>query len=282
MASFKNLTAPTTNQKAANRLADTQAIRARSLVTQAQPGANITQIAQQAAPQLTAQTGQAALQEQAQQAGLAKQQAQLSLNQQRMGQSDVLFKQQMDLAKNKQKLDKTLNDINIQAANKERSLRNAYVNNKSQQSFLNQQQLADWAVMKSESTDQFKDRVQKIEQAHAKHSMMIDHSYKLILQQKQQEANKASTKRKQQLEKELAQIKRAWEAEQARRKARAANRSAMYSAGGTVVGLGVATAVAATVLTGGLAAPAAPAIIAAGAAGGGAVGTMGASQNWFG
>lgn len=263
MAKFGNLTAPTTNPAAAQRLADTQALRARGAV-QAQPaGAPIVQSAQQTGAALTQQAGQQSLQQQAQQAGLAQSQAQNVLQRQKLGQQQQLFEREQDVSRAARSLDQQLFDISESAAQQEADMRRSFNDRVAQTGHLQEMDLAMWAVTKARTEDEFKDRIQSIEQAHAKKSAMIDHAYKMVVQKKKQEASKASAERQKQLTLELREIKKAWEQEQARRKAEAANRQSMIGAGSMILGAGVAAA--AIAFSGGAATPivaaAAPAIM---------------------
>ena len=236
MAKFGNLTAPTTNPAAAQRLADTQALRARA-ATQAQPaGASIAQSAQQTGAALTQQAGQQSLQQQAQQAGLAQSQAQNVLQRQKLGQQQQLFEKEQDVSRAARSLDQQLFDISQSAATQEADMRRNFNDRVAQTGHLQDMDLANWALANARSEDEFRDRIQSIEQAHSKKSAMINHAYKVVMQNKRQEAEKASTERKNQLKAELREMERSWKQEQARQRAEAANRQAMFGGGGSMVG----------------------------------------------
>lgn len=258
MAQFSNLQAPVTNQKASQRLADTQAIRARAAAGQAPANVNINQAAQQTGAALTQQAGQQAIQSQQQQAGLAKGQANLNLNQQKQDAQQRLFTQEQGLNDYTQKLDQSLFDINQEAANKEQQMRNEFAEGRSQTKFLQDQELLDWTLTNAKDTEDFKDKLQVIEQAHSRQAALLDHAFKIKQQAIRNEAKGASQERKQQLLTELQEISTAYARERQRRKAEANNRRSLKSAIGTGVGVGLAAA--ASFIPGG--AMAAPLIIA--------------------
>ena len=239
---YKNLTAPTTNPAAAQRLADTQAIRARAAV-QAQPqGAPIAQSAQQTGAGLTQAAGQQSLQTQQAQAGLAQNQAQNVLASQRLGQQQNLFEREQDLGRSGVKLDEKLFNISQAAAQEEADMRRNFNDRVAQTGHLQQLDLANWAVANAQSEEDFKGKMQEIEQAHAKKAAMVNHAYQLVMQEMKQEASKASIERRRELSMEIKQIQDAWAEEQRRQEREAANRSAMRSAGSTLIGVGVAAA----------------------------------------
>lgn len=260
MAKYSNLNAPVTNPQAAQRIADTQAIRARSLAGQVKPGTAIGPTAAQAGASLTQQAGQQAIQQQAQDANLAKGQTGLQLQQQGLQNQQNIFNQEQALQQSALKLDQQLFDISEDAANEEAQLRNDFSNRVAQTGYLQDVELLDWALLNSQNEEQFKGKIQEIEQAHAKKTTLINHSYKLIMQDLKQKQAAASQDRKQELSIQLQQIEDAWNKEKAKQAAEAANRSAMAGAFSTLVGAGVAGATIA--VTGGAAAPFAPAIVA--------------------
>jgi len=272
MAKYNQLQAPVTNPAANKRLQDTQALRARAAVGQAPANTPIAQAAQQTGAALTQQAGQQALQQQQQQAGIAKGQAGVQMAKQQQDRQQQLFGQEQGLQKSAMKLDQQLFNINQDAAKEQEQLRLNFNDRVAQQGYLQELDLANWVVANAQNEDQFQDRIQEMEQAHAKKSMMVNHAYKLIMQQMEQEAKKASGERKQQLEKQLVMMKRQAEEEMQRQKNKAANRRSMFSAVGTVVGAGLGAA--ASLIPG--AQPLAPVLIAGGAQAGGSLGQMAA------
>ena len=268
MAQYKQLQAPVTNPKASQQLADTQAIRARAAVGQA-PSQPIAPAAQATGAALTAQAGQQALGQQAQQAGLAKGQAGLALGQQKLEGQAKLFGQEQAQQQAAMRMDQQLFDISEAAANEEQQLRTNFNKRVAQEDYLRDIELANWAVLNSQNDQDFKDKIQAMEQAHAKKEATVDHAYKLVLKDLQQQADKSTQDRRQAIDKEIKEIQAAWQAEQARRKNEAVNRQAMYSAGGTMIGAVAGGIIGSVVPGAGTAAGA-----TAGAALGGSLGTL--------
>jgi hypothetical protein len=250
---FSNLNAPITNPAASKRIADTQALRARSLVAQ---GAN----AAQAGAQLTQGGGQAALQEQSNQAGLAKAQTSNVMQKQNQAAAKTLFNREQEQTQEERLLNDSLFNINQNAAQEDADIRNAFANQQAQTKYLQEQQLADWAVLNAENEQDFKDKLLTMDQAHSKAMSFQAHAFKLVEQELREEFKTASAERQQELRTELLQIQNAWAEEERKAKAKAANRQAMIGAGSMILGAGVAAI--ATGLTAGAAAPFAPAIMA--------------------
>lgn len=234
MAKFGSLSAPVTNQQAAKRIQDTQALRARQMVA-GQPTAS-TQPAAQAGAQLTQAAGQANLQQQQQTAGMAQQRVSQQLASQQQAAQKRLFGAQKQQTQEERLLDESLFNLNQNAATQEQDMRNRFANGQAQTEFLQEQELADWALANAKNEDEFKDRIQEIEQAHAKKTAMINQAYKVIMQDLRQQADQASQEDAQKLKKELIQIETAWKEEMTKRQNAAANRQAMFSAGGAIIG----------------------------------------------
>jgi hypothetical protein len=234
MAKYSNTQAPITNPKASQRIADTQAIRARSLIGAA-PVATPPQALDTQAAQLTAQAGQQALQAQATQAGQAQQQVGQQMGQQRLAQAKTVGAQEQNLVETQRRLDDKLFRLNENAANEEQKMRIDFTNNQAYIEHLEQQQLADWSLANSKSEDEFKDRLLMIDQAHTRRADMINHSYQVIMKDLKQKSRAATQDRKQEFKTQIADINKAWKKEQQKQKAEAANREAMSSAFNTVV-----------------------------------------------
>lgn len=276
---YSNLQAPITNAKAAQQLADTQAIRMRAAVGAAPTSTPIAQAAQQTGAALTASAGEQALKQQQQQAQVAGAQAQNVLQSQKLGQQQQLFQQESALDSTRAKLDQTLFNINQQAANEENRLTNNFSNRVAQSNHLMEMDLLTWTAQNAKTEDEFKDRIQSIEQAHAKQTAMVNHAYKLQIQSMEQARDKATQDRKQEYNMEIARLKAEWEKEQTRQRNKAKNRQAMYSAGGTILGAGLAVAAIASIpLSAGTTTPMVLAAASTGAGIGGALGNMAAAK----
>jgi len=182
MAKFSNLQAPITDPTANQRLADTQALRARASVGAAPIQAPIAQAAAQTGAALTQATGQQALQTQQQQAGVAKAQSQQVLQQQKLADSSKVFSKEQALDESRRKLDDSLFKLNQEAADKEQQMRIDFTEGRAHTAFLQEQELMDWALTNSKNEQEFKDKIQAMEHAHSRKADLINHSYSVIMQ----------------------------------------------------------------------------------------------------
>lgn len=268
---YSNLQAPVTNAKAAQQLADTQALRARAAVGAAPVGTPIAQAAQQTGAALTTAAGEQALKQQQQQGQIAGAQAQNVLQNQKLGQNQTLFQQEKALNDTRSKLDQTLFSINQKAADEENRLTNNFSNRVAQSNQLMEMDLLTWTAQNAKNEDDFKDRIQDIEQAHSKQAALVNHAYQLKINELEQARDSATQERKQEYNMEIAKMKSDWEKEQTRRKNKAKNRQSMYSSIGTIAGIGLGIAAVA------LAAPSGGASLATYGAAAGAGANMGGS-----
>jgi hypothetical protein len=257
---YRDLQAPITNPKANQRLKDTQALRARAAVGAATPNTAIAPAAQTTGAALTQAQGQASLAQNQAQSNLAKTQATQVLGQQKLQDTKAINQQTNTLRDSERKLDQSLFNANQEAAKLEQQMRNDFANRKAQRSYLHEMEMLDWLVANAKDEQDFKDKIQVLEQAHKRKAAMIDHSFKLKIQELEQAEAKASAEDAKRLKQELLQIKTAHEKEMERRKAEAANRKTMVGMASQVIGVGVAAV--ATYFSGGSAAPYAPAIAA--------------------
>jgi hypothetical protein len=257
---------PVANQRIATGLQEAQATQLQAAIGQAKPGAGVQQ-AQQIGAQVAAQSGQAQLQagqstqQQMSQLGQVGLQAQAQQNVQQMGrqQSAQQGRERNQTARLNaldNQLKRDLLDKQLQFNRDERG-----------RLLLNDRQLADIAVLNAQDEQQFEMYKQKAEQIQKRKLQAMEYAAKL-LENTMQSGYDASGKRLDQqsrlkIKQDVDAANRAIAREQRKR----ANRAAMYTAAGTIVGAGAGA------LIGG------PAGAAAGAQMGGAAGTATASQS---
>lgn len=126
---------------------------------------------------------------------------------------------------------------------------------------LNETQLADWAILKAKDGESFKNYAMKSKQMHDRKIQLMEVANKRLTQALEFESKRKEQRLDYETRKKIAKMKADLEEKIRREKAEAANKQAMWSAAGTVVGVGVGA------LTGN------PAGMAAGASIGGAVGS---------
>ena len=224
-----------------------------------------------AAGQLGAQQAQAAGQEalQAQKATQTQSQqvGQMGLQEQGRQQRQEGFEQQIQVSENQRKLGNKLNKLDNRL--KTQLLDDQLKFNKDQagQTLLNTRQLADWAVTKAKSKEEYLNYAQQARQMYEKDIMLHEAAYKKLRQALELGYIKKGLKLDIETKLRLKKAKAAIEKQIRDKKNKAKNKMSMWSAGGKIIG-----GVAAGIYSGGN-----PLAIKAGMAGGETLGTLGAS-----
>jgi hypothetical protein len=230
-----------------------------------------TQI-QQAASQVAQVKGQEQLKATQQNVQQAAQERQLQANSNKINKVKEIMQSKQKVQQETLKNTDLLDGIGM-------NLRNKYVDQVKQfqkdelgRSLMNTRQLSDWAALKARNEEEFAEYSDMMQQALEKKQAITDQAFKVISQELSQQFAIAEQAKDQATMEEIGAIKKRIQEAQIKAKKDAANKSAMWTTVGTVVG--IAAAVAITAGTMGLGAAAAPAIIGASAAGGAAVGTL--------
>lgn len=252
------LSMPIANQEIAQRQEAARQIRLQGAMRQAPPTQKSE--VQAAAGQLTQEAGQQAVQNQSQNQqqvmGLATQQLQAESDQ-----------QQNLLGQQKLELDKKVRDNENQLASLGLDIKRELFDDNMQfqkdemgRTRFNQAQLSDWAIENATSEEDYKNKVQKMEQVHKMELQIMEAAQKKIDQQLEFEYAKKMQDRDNETIRRLAQYKKDMTDAYNRKLAAYKNRQGQWQAGATIAG-----AVIGGVMTGG-------AGTAAGAAAGAAIG----------
>lgn len=257
---------PVSNSRVAQGQQSARDIQLQRAVASAPAKANITQTAQQTGAAAAGQAGQQAVERAQSQAQQQQQVGQLGLQeQQRAGQARVFGLQQgakeqaMD---NVQKLAQVDEKMKQELYDKQTK----FEKDEAGRALFNDRQLADYAKLNSQSDEQFKDSAMKSDQLSKRKLQAMEAAQQVVNQDLNMKYEQAKQKGDNQLMQSIVQQKRDMDKKIMEEKNAAANRQAMWQAGGTIVG-GVAGAV-----FGG------PAGAAAGASAGGALGGLAGSQ----
>lgn len=97
-------------------------------------------------------------------------------------------------------------------------------------------QLADYARLKAENDEQYKNYAQQATQASSRRLQAMDNAYRVLTQQLEQKYKLAEQKKDQDSMRQIIATKQAMEEKIAKEKAKAANTNAMFSTAGTVIG----------------------------------------------
>ncbi len=241
---------------------------ARRVSTDSPAGAPTKADLQASAGASMAQAGQAALGAAKQQAGVALDQAGNTLQAGQNSASEQAADRRLRLNQSRIALDRHLSQLGLQLDRAAFNDQLRFKRDEAGRAALNNQQLADWAVVSAKSREDFLGKQQAVELAHERRVAMLEEAHKKILQTLQMESQGRIQEMDQATRQKLAQAKAAIEQKLAREKADAANRQAMWTAAGTIVG-----AAAGAAATGG-----SPAGAMAGGAIGGGLGSVAAAK----
>lgn len=231
---------PQENQQMAQAQQQARMTQLQEQVRQAGPGLG-PRAAQELGAQQAAQAGQiqlgAAQQTQQQQQLLGQEALAERAREQRgagFAQQIALGEQQREAADRLARIDRTL---------KSRLLDDQLQFRRDQagQALLNERQMADWAVSKAQSAEEYASYAQAAQQVYERELQMLETANKKITQVLQQNYIKEGKPLDRQLRMKLAQQKKQLELEIQKKQNKAANNAAMWQAGGTIVG-GVAGA----------------------------------------
>lgn len=256
---------PASNQKMANQLDSARAIQMQQQVAAAPTTAPTRQIGQAIGGQQAAQASEVALQQQKIGQQQATQVGQLGLAEK--GRQLRQEEASANLAEQARQRDIVENIANMseQAKNDMFNNRLEFRKDELGRTFLNERQLADYAILTAKNEQEWLKYQQTAMNAHKKALEMSKMAYAKIEQALKQESMKKDQEANQALKKELLQAKQQLEQDIARRESEAKNKQAMWSTGGQMVGA-VAGGVVGGIYGG-------PAGAAAGASAGGSLGS---------
>lgn len=268
LRALRNLSAqlPVANSNIASGQQAARDMQLQQAVAKAPPKANITQAAQQTGAAEAQNAGQQMVQNAQQGIKQQGQVGQLGIQeQQRASQANV---QSLQSGAKEQSMDNVqrLGNLSEQAKQELYDKQMQFERDESGRALLNETQLLDYAKLNAQNQEQFKDYAQTADQLNKRNLQAMETAYKLIASDIEQKQRVAEQKKDQSQLQELAKMKKEADEKIAKERAAAANKSAMWTAGGTIAGTAVGAAF------GG------PAGAMVGGAAGGAVGGMVGSQ----
>lgn len=232
---------PQENQRLAQGQQAARQVQLQEQIRSARPGLG-PGAAQQLGAQQAARAGQ--IQLGAQQTG--QQQAQLvgqmGLEEQARGQRQRGFEQQIALTQKQRAAADRLSRIDRDIKNQLLDQQLQFRRDRAGQELLNERQLADWALSKAQSAEDYAEYAQAAQQVYQREIQMMDRANKVLTQALQQGQTRDGKILNQNLRKELIQQKRALEHQIQRKQQEAANKAAMFQAGGSILGTAVGAA----------------------------------------
>ncbi len=262
---------PVANQQIAQQLQQTRQTQLQAQLGQATPGLGV-RAAQQVGAQQAAEAGKIQLQtqqqgmQQAQQLGQMAFKEQQAINQQQLANQQLAQREQARLDQDK------LSKLGREFKQELFDSKTQFQRDQNGQAVWQESQLADWAMSKAKSAEDFKNYAQSAEQLHKKKISMLETSQAKIKAELEKQYQLSEQKRNQGLVYELEEMTRNMDARIRSEYNRLANNLSTWQAGGTVVG-GIVGGVIGS-YTGAGAVPGAM----AGASVGGAAGTAVGSQ----
>lgn len=256
---------PGQNNQIAQGIQQANAIQMKQYAQQAQPGAGVRQ-AQQAGAAVAQQAGQQQLGLQKQAGEQANQLGQAGLQSQQAANELNLGQQKLGQAKEAQSLEEQLNGLDSNLKNQLFDQQMQFKQDELGRTQLNERQLQDWAVQKAKSAEDYKNYAQQAQLVYERKNQMMDIALQKLSAALSNEEKGFGQKLDEATKAKLVQMKFQAEKDAQKRQAEAANKAAMWQAGGTILG-GAAGAFTGT-----------PQGAMAGASLGGGLGTLAGSQ----
>lgn len=248
---------------AANAIKQREAIRA---AVSANPNAGGVRELQAAAGQATAERGAAAVERAAQGVQAAGQAAATGLAQAQNAEAEQAADRRLRLGQRRVAFDRQLSELGLKTDQATFNASLKFQKDELGRNALNQQQLADWAVLNAQSKEDFLNKMQQVEQAHERKTALLAAARQRIEQTLKLESEGRIAALDRATKESLLQAKISLEQKMQKEAADAANRQAIWTQGGTAVGAIVGA------IYGG------PAGASAGGAAGGGVGSMAGAQ----
>jgi hypothetical protein len=213
--------------------ANTAAMR-QSVANATQP--QTTQGSQQAGGQLAAKQGQAALAGAEQTQKQATQVGQLGLQQQGMDNRQVLADKQLGIQQKQRDLSNKLSALGEDVKSKILDSNLKFQQDEMGRTYWNERQLMDYKLKQAKTQEEFLAYRQQVQQISARKTQLLKVAAQKIEQQMEQESTSQIKSMDQASKAKLIQAKYGIEQQILADKNRAANRAAMFQAGGAVVG----------------------------------------------
>jgi hypothetical protein len=235
-----SLSLPQKNQQLAQGQQQARQIQLQEQIKQANPYGG-PQVAQQMGAQQAQQAGK--IQLESQQKGQQQSQmiGQMGLEQQARAQRETGAQQQLALGANQRDTANRLAGLSSGLENQLLNDQLQFQRDQAGQTVMNDRQLMDYAALKSRNAEEYSEYAQAANQMAQREIQLLEASYRKISQALNQNYIKKGKPLDQALRKELAEKKQATEKAIQKKKNAAANRSAMFRAGGAILGAVVGT-----------------------------------------
>lgn len=241
LAALQNLQQqlPVANQRIAQGIQTARDIQLQQAVSKAPTGAAIAPTAQQTAAAATAQTGQAQVEQAKQMVQQAGQVGQLQLGEQQMAAQQKVAEAQQ--AARQQEITNTerLGRLDLAAKQELYDKELQFKKDEAGRTLFNERQLADYAIRNARSDEEYRNYAQQAEILSKRKLQAMETAYRIVEEDLRQQWSLAEQRRDQAAKEKIAQIRSEMEARIKRERARAANRAAMWQAGGMIVGAAI-------------------------------------------
>jgi len=219
---------------AANALRAREAVRAST----AAPGGGGVRELQAGAGEMAKQQGQAAVQSAQQGVQTAARDASIDLRQAEGSEQERRAGRRLSLAQHRIDADRRLSALGLQVDRAAFDSQLQFRRDEAGRLALNQAQLADWSVVSAQSKEQFLGRMQAVQQASERKLALLRTAQARIEATLKMEADGRIAALDREAKERLVRAKAELEAKLAREQADAANRMAIWTTAGTIIGAG--------------------------------------------
>lgn len=261
---------PAASQKIASGIQAARDIQLQQAVAKAPTGGAIAPAAQQTAAAVTAQTGAQQVEAAKQMVQQAGQLGQLKLGEQQMAAQQKVAQQQQAARQQEITNAERLGRLDLSAKKELYDSEIQFKKDEAGRTLFNDRQLADYAIRNARSEEEYRKYAQDAQLLAKRDLQATEIAFSMVMEDLKQRWAVAEQRKDQAAKEEIARIEAAAKAAMEKKRAKAANKAAMWQAGGMIVGA-VVGAVAAP-FTGGVINPSTGAMI--GAQAGSGLGTL--------
>lgn len=226
---------PVADEEAARAAEQTRQIQLRAQLAQAQPGMTMAQ-AGQVAGAAAAQQGQAQVQQAARTAQAQTQLGGMGLQAEAQAAQQALQQRSLNLQKQANSNANKLAGLGEGVKDQVLRGREDYNMGQANQKYLNQRQMADYAVKSAKSKQEYQDTMQMVQQTQQREMALMERQYQILKQAIDQEGREGRKKLDQETREQLYTNAAALKKKMDARASELANNTAMWQAGGTIVG----------------------------------------------
>lgn len=261
---------PAASQKIASGIQAARDIQLQQAVAKAPTGGAIAPAAQQTAAAATAQTGAQQVEAAKQMVQQVGQLGQLKLGEQQMAAQQKVAQQQQAARQQEITNAERLGRLDLAAKKELYDSEIQFKKDEAGRTLFNDRQLADYAIRNARSEEEYRKYAQDAQLLAKRDLQATEIAFNMVMEDLKQRWAVAEQRKDQAAKEEIARIEAAAKAAMEKKRAKAANKAAMWQAGGMIVGA-VVGAVAAP-FTGGVINPSTGAMI--GAQAGSGLGTL--------